>query len=70
MPRSFEECLAKRTHRVRTVKPSAATHMPVCFDDEGSHAGEVKKTKGYAAGGRVTRDGIGRLRPRLPEGAE
>ena len=29
---------------MRTVKPKPGRYMPVCFDDEGSHAGEVKRS--------------------------
>ena len=45
MPPAFEKCRSQGG-RIRTVKPSKATHMPVCFDKSGSHAGEVKRTKG------------------------
>ena len=43
MPQDFEDCVSGGG-RVRTVKPKAGRHLPVCFDSEGSHAGEVKRT--------------------------
>ena len=45
MPKDFVKCV-KSGGRVRTIKPNAKTHMPICYDKAGkSHAGEVKKTK-------------------------
>lgn len=44
MPKAFVNCV-KSGGRVRTIKPNEKTHMPVCFKDGKSHAGEVKKTR-------------------------
>jgi putative hemolysin len=66
MPKEFTDCV-KVGGRVRTVKPSEGTHMPVCFDEDGSHAGEVKKTRGYARGGRVIRDYQMRFKSHIPD---
>lgn len=44
MPKDFTSCVGKGG-RVRTIKPTKSTHMAVCYDKKGSHAGEVKKTK-------------------------
>ncbi len=44
MPKRFNDCVEKGG-RVRTIKPSEGTHQKICFDKQGSHAGEVKKTK-------------------------
>lgn len=47
MPKKFTDCI-KKGGRVRTVKPTKSTHMPVCFPKGGgkSVAGEVHKKKG------------------------
>lgn len=44
MPKDFNKCV-KSGGRVRTVKPTKATNMKVCYDKKGkSHAGHVRKT--------------------------
>ena len=45
MPKDFDRCV-KRGGRVRTKKVSGGRYMHICWDDEGSHAGHVKKKKG------------------------
>ena len=45
MPAAFEAC-RKAGGRIRTVKPSKETYMPVCIKGGKSHAGEVKHVKG------------------------
>lgn len=44
MPPKFTNCL-KSGGKVRTIKPTSGTHMPVCFKGGKSYAGEAKKTK-------------------------
>jgi len=44
MPEAFRKCVAAGG-RVRTIKPSPDKFMPICFDSNGSHAGEVKTKK-------------------------
>lgn len=41
MPVSFERCV-QQGGRVRTVKPSATTYLPVCYKNGHSYAGHVK----------------------------
>lgn len=46
MPKKFIDCVEKGG-RVRTVKPTKGTHMPVCFPKGGGKgiAGEVRHKK-------------------------
>jgi len=44
MPKAFEKCVASGG-RVRTKSLSKGKYQRFCFDDEGSHAGEVKTKK-------------------------
>jgi hypothetical protein len=50
MPKDFERCV-KKGGRVRTVKPKRSKFLRICFDEEGSHAGEVKTTKKHKSKG-------------------
>ena len=44
MPPAFTKCV-KKGGRVRTKKLSDGRYLKICFDEKGSHAGEVKKKK-------------------------
>jgi hypothetical protein len=45
MPKKFDDCV-KSGGRVRTIKPSSGTYMPVCWKGKKSVAGHVKHVKG------------------------
>jgi hypothetical protein len=44
MPKDFTACV-KKGGRVRTIKPLAKKYLHICYDEKGSHKGEVKTIK-------------------------
>jgi hypothetical protein len=44
MPADFERCV-RNGGRVRTIKHGKDKYQHICYDKEGSHAGEVKTKK-------------------------
>jgi len=44
MPKDFEDCV-KRGGYIRTKKLPGGKYIHICFDDRGSHAGEIKVKK-------------------------
>lgn len=45
MPKGFDMC-RKKGGKIRTVKPSSNTYIPVCYLGKKSFRGEVHHTKG------------------------
>jgi hypothetical protein len=54
MPVGFNKCRSAGG-RIRTVKPSGGTYMPVCFLGGKSYHGEVHHKKAGGGGGRSTK---------------
>ena len=44
MPKEFTDCV-ERGGRVRTKRVKKDRYVRICFDEAGSHAGEVKRKK-------------------------
>lgn len=44
MPKAFDNC-AKSGGRIITIKPNLETHIRICFKENKSFRGKVKKTK-------------------------
>lgn len=54
MPRDFIRCV-EGGGRVRTTKPKgkkSKKYMPICYDESGSHVGEVKTRKARSRKGK------------------
>jgi len=44
MPKAFEDC-RKAGGRIRTIKHGKNKYQHICYDKNGSHAGEIKTKK-------------------------
>lgn len=44
MPKDFLDCV-KNKGRIRTIKPTLNTYIRICYDNKGSHSGEIRHNK-------------------------